>query len=418
LNTTASFIAACAKLEQAFAVLSPEMELSVFDRSTNTHGFVVVFNAVGDPAHEIPPMGKGGTRIAPLVTLDEIRMLARTMALKNAAAGLPLGGAKSGLAADPDAAGFERIYRHFVRSIKPVLVENGGIFGGFGFDIGARPDHPTWACDELQSYRCFTGKPIALGGTDYDVEGIAGLGVATAAKTLISLKGEDLRLLSYAVQGLGAMGAGVIRYFHDSGARLGVISDPRIGGTHYLDPSRFTDPSYVSRSGSIESDLVAAIASQQFEQTNRILQTIGSEPHPLDNIITCQTDILFPCAVHGVINEMNAAQIRARYIVEGANNPSTDIARSLVHDRGITVIPDFIANAGGIIAAYVELTMHISPEENLRTRAKVIRAKELTTQKISTNVHRLIELCDRYGVEPVIAGRYMALNRLVEGIQF
>ena len=77
------------------------MELSVFDRSTNTHGFVVVFNAVGDPAHEIPPMGKGGTRIAPLVTLDEIRMLARTMALKNAAAGLPLGGAKSGLAAAP-----------------------------------------------------------------------------------------------------------------------------------------------------------------------------------------------------------------------------------------------------------------------------------------------------------------------------
>src|SRR4029078_3654461 len=174
-------------------------------------GYVVVWNTGISIDGPLERSGKGGTRITPNVTLDEVRMLARTMALKNAAAGLPLGGAKSGLKLDPAASGFEKQYRRFVRLCAPLLHENGGVFGGFGFDIGARPEHALWACDELQSTRSFTGKPLAMGGTDYDREGIAGLGVAVAGNTLMQIRQANVAGATFAIQGMGAMGAAVLR---------------------------------------------------------------------------------------------------------------------------------------------------------------------------------------------------------------
>src|SRR5262249_52219072 len=113
----------------------------------------------------------------------------------------------------------------------PLLHENGGVFGGFGFDIGARPEQALWACDELQSTRCFTGKPLHMGGTDYDREGIAGLGVAVAGSTMREMNGEAPEHATFALQGLGAMGAAVLRYFGEAGARLNALGDPRYGGS-------------------------------------------------------------------------------------------------------------------------------------------------------------------------------------------
>jgi glutamate dehydrogenase (NAD(P)+) len=182
LASTAAFHAELKELTQFFGAMQPELEVTVRDPALGVEGYVVVWNtgiSVGGPLER---SGKGGTRITPNVTLDEVKMLARTMALKNAAAGLPLGGAKSGLKLDPSAPGFEKQYRRFVRLCAPLLHENGGPFGGFGFDIGARPEHALWACDELKSTRSFTGKPLNMGGTDYDREGIAGLGVAVSGQ--------------------------------------------------------------------------------------------------------------------------------------------------------------------------------------------------------------------------------------------
>ena len=174
------FYAELASLQAYFEAMQPELEVTLRDPALGIEGYVVVWNtgiSVGGPLERC---GKGGTRITPTVSLQEVKMLARTMALKNAAAGLALGGAKSGLKLDPAAPGFEKQYRRFVRLCAPLLREKGGVFGGFGFDIGGRPEHALWACDELNSTRCFTGKPLHMGGTDYDREGIAGLGVAVA----------------------------------------------------------------------------------------------------------------------------------------------------------------------------------------------------------------------------------------------
>lgn len=398
----AAFAQEFAELEKKFQALKPEVETTL--SGDGVEGYLVVWNTGISAGGPLALSGKGGTRITPNVTLDEVKMLARTMALKNAAAGLPLGGAKSGLKANPDAPDFEKTYRAFAQLMKPHLHENGGKYGGFGFDIGARPVHPMWICDELKSTRSFTGKPVDMGGTDYDKEGIAGLGVAVAAIALLGVEGKSVQGATYAVQGAGAMGAAVIRYFGEKGAVLKSISDPKFGGTYH-----FTDAP--------KPELVEALATMNNDKAKKLLAETGITPTDASDVLYEDVDVLFPCAVQNVIREDNVAKIKAQRVVEGANGPSTDGARDALHKRGVTVIPDFIANPGGIIAAYVELTSKVTPEENAKTRAKVVEAKEITIARITKNIQTLMKLVKDNGVDTVTAGRYMAYKNIFEGVK-
>ncbi|MES2729319.1 MAG: Glu/Leu/Phe/Val dehydrogenase dimerization domain-containing protein [Pseudomonadota bacterium] len=383
-----------------FQDLAPELELTLRDPEMGVEGYVVVWNTGISAGGPLEFSGKGGTRITPTLTLDEVKMLARTMALKNAAAGLPMGGAKSGLRADPNAPGFEKLYRRFVRLCAPTLRENNGPYGGFGFDIGGQPEHALWATDELKSERCFTGKPVDRGGTDYDREGIAGLGVATSAVAALAFQGRDPAAVTFAVQGIGAMGAAVIRYFTAHGARLSGIGDPRLNGSWVFN----TQP---------DATLMAALSSSDVPT---ILATLGhyAQQVSLDanDILLADTDILFPCAVHNVIRPDNMAQVKAGMIVEGANGPTHADCYAPLAARGILVIPDFIANAGGIIAAYVELTSPISTAENARFRTKVEEAKKTTIAKITENVTAILVQTTDLGVTPREAGLHLAYRRI------
>ncbi|HUM05850.1 MAG TPA: Glu/Leu/Phe/Val dehydrogenase dimerization domain-containing protein [Terriglobales bacterium] len=389
---TTGFYAELKSLQGYFEAMTPELEVTVRDPSLGVEGYVVVWNtgiSVGGPLERC---GKGGTRITPTVTLDEVKMLARTMALKNAAAGLPLGGAKSGLKLDPSAPGFEQQYRRFVRLCAPFLHENGGPFGGFGFDIGARPEHALWACDELQSTRSFTGKPLSMGGTDYDREGIAGLGVAVAGATMLEVKGDNAANATFAIQGMGAMGAAVLRYFSETGARLAALGDPRYDGTW-----TFAKP--------LSANLHQALATQNTQEAKSLLKKEGNKlSADSTDVLYHSVDILFPCAVQNVITEGNVDRIQARYVCEGANGPITEAARTRLHSRGIPLVPDFIANPGGAIAAFVELTSESAD--------KAEEAKRLTRQKINANVRKLFELAERSKAEPQRAGLYMALTKI------
>jgi len=390
--SAAAFDVELQRLEREFEAAPPELEATLRDPALGVEGYVVVWNTGISAGGPLERSGKGGTRITPTVTLDEVKMLARTMALKNAAAGLPLGGAKSGLKLDPAAHGFEPRYRRFVRLCAPLLHENGGPFGGFGFDLGARPEHAVWACDELKSTRSFTGKPLDMGGTDYDREGIAGLGVAVAAETMIEVKGEPRDNRTFALQGLGALGAAVLRYFSETGARMTALGDPKYGGTW-----TFADP--------VTADLHRALTSQQTQAAASLVAREGRKiSASAEDVLYQPVDVLFPCAVQNVIGEHNVDRVQARYVCEGANSPVTGPARTRLHRRGIVLVPDFIANAGGVIAAFVELT---STEPN-----KADEAKALTREKIAANVRQLFELTDRYDCEPQQAALYMALRRI------
>lgn len=390
------------ELKARFDAMEPEIAETVRDPETGIEGYVVVWNTGITKGGPLEGCGKGGTRIKPDLTLDDIRRLARSMALKNAAAGLKLGGAKAGLKADPKAPGFEQAYRRFVSLCKPHLYEFGGKYGGFGFDIGADPVHALWACDELGTTKCFTGKPLEMGGTDYDREGIAGLGVATAARTALEVEGKAPADATFAVQGLGAMGAAVFRYFSEYGGHLRALADPVYGGTWVFD----NDPSPELREALIRRDTGKAAAL--LEQEGRKLSDDAQD------VLYQDVDVLFPCAIEDVISIDNADKIKARFISEGANNPTSADAYTLLFNRGVIVIPDFIANVGGIIAAYVEMISEVTPEENAKTRAKVTEAKDMTISKISGNVRELMAMVKACGVEPSHAGQYMAYRNILE----
>lgn len=395
----AEFEAELTKLEQGFASQLPELEITVRDPALGVEGYVVVWNtriSVGGPLER---SGKGGTRITPDLTLNEIKMLAKTMALKNSAAGLPLGGAKSGLRGDPDDPGFEKLYRRFIQLTKPLLRQNGGIFGGYGFDIGARPVHVEWALDELGSGQSFTGKPVDLGGTDYDREGIAGLGVAVAGRTAVKQAGLNIKETTAAVQGLGAMGAAIVKYFSEYGGKITVIADPRIGGT-------FEIPEGLSE------EEVEAIGKIEIDQVKALLAKRALKPKPVDDVLYAGVDVLFPAALQDVIDDKNMGKIKAKFIVEGANNPMDDATRSKFFERSVVVVPDFIANPGGIMAAFVELTSKLTPSENQRSRGNVTEAKKLAEKKIEENVAEMLKMASDLKVAPYKVGRYMALKNL------
>lgn len=401
-SSRADFYTKFNDLKKRFDAMEPEVSATVRDEAMGVEGYVVVWNTGISMKGKLKGCGKGGTRITPALSLEDVKRLARTMALKNAAANLPLGGAKAGLKADPKAPGFEKTYRHFVQLCKPHLFEFGGKYGGFGFDIGADPVHALWACDELKTKKSFTGKPLEMGGTDYDREGIAGLGVAVAGKTALEYEGKKPADVTFAVQGLGAMGAAVFRYFSEYGGHLRYLADPVYGGTWAL----ANDPSAELREALIRRDTAKARSLIEKEAKKIAVDT--------QEILYQDVDILFPCAIQDVITSDNQSKIKARFISEGANNPTSIEAYTKLFERGVTVIPDFIANVGGIIAAYIEMTSDVTPEENVKTRANVTESKNLTIHKISENVHELMSMVKSLGIEPSHAGQYMAYRNILQ----
>ena len=306
------FLSVLNGLEERYHKMKPVLEVRLCDPEYDLEGYIVVHNtaiSLNGPLHgqHGQGCGKGGTRITPDLSLDEVRMLAHRMALKNAAAGLPLGGAKSGLIGSPDEAGFERKYKRFVELSRSFLHENGGVFGGFGFDIGARPEHAVWACEALGSKASFTGKSLEMGGTDYDKEGIAGYGVAVSACALLGVKDMPVKGASFCVQGAGAMGAAVIRYFSEFGGVLKAVADPRFGGGWIFDEG-------VSPSAA----LIDALAFMRFDEAQGCLET-EAKPMDMDDVLFCEVDIVFPCARQDVLHADNAAHVKAKMVVEGAN---------------------------------------------------------------------------------------------------
>jgi glutamate dehydrogenase (NAD(P)+) len=378
-----------------FGRMKPAVEYTVRDRLLGVEGYVVVWNI-----SPVTGMAKGGCRVTPTVTLEEVGMLARTMALKNAAAGLPLGGAKSGIRGNPNAPGFKQQYQSIVKSFLPMFPENGGALGGLGFDLGARPEFIEWFIEATGMPQRFTGKPESMGGTDYDVHGIAGLGVAAAARAGLEVNGGSAVGATFAVQGLGAMGAGVVRYFGgEYGGLLRSVSDKVLGGSYRLGDDVSDD---------VRAEIVDAIGRMDRERTAALVHQHGEHIGKPGKVLYEAVDVLFPCAVHDVIHPGNDAEVAARMVAEGANGPCKAVSRETLQQRGVVVLPDFLANSGGIIAAHVEMTSEADD--------KVAVAKQLTVETIDRNVRSTVSMANGLEVSPYQAASYLALaNVFAEG---
>lgn len=389
-----SFYQELEALKQEFESMKPELELTVTDPEMGIEGFVVVWNTAisknGPLFSNGKGCGKGGTRIKKGLSLDDVKRLARAMAEKNAAAGLPLGGAKSGLNADPEAPDYEAKWKRFVKLVKEegVLKEDGGIFGGFGYDIGGKPPlNALWTIEELGSGKSMTGKPVDKGGTDYDRIGIAGLGVAVAGKTLLEEAGKSAKDATYAVQGIGAMGGAVTRYFHEMGGILKCVSDPKYGGTWVFENS----------------------ASEKFVK-NPTQENLEAEAEKIsdenEGALYQDVDIVFPCALEDTITKENAGKIISKFVAEGANNPTTDEGHQILFDNNVLVAPDILANPGGIIAAYVELTSDADD--------KAQEAIDVTKERVAANIREMMEIVRTLKVRPDQVADYMTFKNILQ----
>lgn len=301
--------------------LGPKTILHVYQPVVGLKAIVVVDNVAAGPAI-------GGTRMAPDVSLEECFRLARAMTLKNASARLPHGGAKSVIFADPaiGVAEKEELIRAFAQAIRPLTDYIPGP------DMGTNEAAMAWIKDE--GGQC-AGLPKEVGGIPLDEIGATAFGVvasADVAKDEVDLSMEGARV---AVQGFGAVGKHAARFFVDKGSRLVAAADS--SGAVY---------------NSDGLDLAALLA--HVESGQKIRDFDAGENLPRDAIVGVDCDILVPAARPDVIRADNQASVKAKLIVPGANIGITDEAEKLLHERGVLCVPDFIANAGGVICAAVE----------------------------------------------------------------
>ena len=296
-------------------------------------GFRVQHNIARGPA-------KGGIRYHPAMTLDDARALAMFMTWKSAVVDLPFGGAKGGVVCDPrqlSAAELERLTRRFTTEISILIGPERDIPAP---DLGTTPQVMAWMMDTLSMHAGYsvpaavTGKPIEIGGSEGR---LSAPGRGLAAVTMLAMR--DLRLSpassTAAVQGYGQVGSQVARSLREKGIRVVAVTDS--GGGVYNG-----------------AGLDLATLSQHAAHGGRIAESGCGDVISNDDLIGLDVDVLVPAALESQIHAGNAGRVRARVVAEGANAPVTPDADAVLTAAGITVIPDILASAGGVVVSYFE----------------------------------------------------------------
>jgi len=348
--------------------IGPEKILLLRQPRVGLEAIVVVDNVACGPAI-------GGVRMAPDITIEEIYRLSRAMTLKNAAAGLTHGGAKSGIIADPACSREqkEKLVRTFARMIKELTEYIPGP------DMGTNEECMGWVKDEIGRA---IGLPRALGGIPLDEIGATGFGVAVAAEVAASEVGIPLKGSQLAVQGFGAVGRHAAKFLGKRGAVLVAVSDSR---------------GAVQNQNGLDIDALI-----KHKNEGSPVQTFpGGQAMDSDEIVGVKCDIWIPAARPDVLTENNVDQLKARLVIHGANIPATETAEQLMHKRGILNIPDFIANAGGVICAAVEFS-----------GGSESQVMDTIGEKIRTNTLETLERSKRENLSPREAGVKMALSRI------
>ncbi|MGN8245693.1 Glu/Leu/Phe/Val family dehydrogenase [Cellulomonas soli] len=284
--------------------------------------------------------GKGGLRYAPTVDIEEVRALAMWMTWKCAVVDVPYGGAKGGVTIDPrghSAAELERLTRRYTSEISPIIGPERDIMAP---DIGTDERTMAWVMDTFSVNRGYTipavttGKPLTIGGSLGRTTATS-RGVVHTARAALADAGTDLREVSTAVQGFGKVGSHAARFLHETGARVNAVSD-QYGGVHA--PDGLDVPALLEH--------VAA--------TGSVVDFADADPIDNADLLALDVDVLVPAAVEGVIDAETARTVKARWVVEGANGPTTAEGDRLLAERGVQVVPDILANAGGVVVSYFE----------------------------------------------------------------
>lgn len=353
--------------------LGPWRIIHIHQRSVGLKAVVVVDNTACGPAI-------GGVRMAPDVSTAEAFRLARAMSLKNAAAGLAHGGAKSVIYGDPKMvlAEKERLIRAFASAIRDLSDYIPGP------DMGTDERAMAWIHDEIGRS---AGLPSEIGGIPLDEIGATGFGLASAIDVAAREIGLDLKGARVAVQGFGSVGKHAARFLADKGAILVAASD-----TH----------------GTIAAaDGLDTTALLTLKAKGRPLKDYpGGKPLAQDAVIDIPCDIWIPAARPDVITAANVGRLKTRLVAQGANVPVTEEAEQMLAARGVLVLPDFIANAGGVICAAVEYRHG--------TRAQALATID---ERIRSNTQSVLDEARRTGALPRAAAMSFAVARVRRAMQ-
>ena len=328
-------------------------------------GFRVVHNMTRGPA-------KGGIRYHPAVTRDEVKALAMGMTWKCALMNLPFGGAKGGVICNPkhlSAVELERMTRRYTTEIINDIGPEKDIPAP---DVGTNSQVMAWIFDTYSMnvghsvLGVVTGKPLAVGGSVGRTEATA-RGALYCVRTAIQKQGGRLDGTRIVIQGFGNVGSNLARLVAEEGVRVIALSDSQ-GGV--------VNPYGI--------DVRAAIAHKA--EHGRLNGLPGTEEITNAELIELDCDVLAPCALEQVVSEENAPRVRAKIICEGANAPVTPAADEILEDKGVLILPDVLANAGGVVVSYFEWVQGLQEyfwkeyEVNAKLNDIVVRAFEETWQ--------------------------------------
>lgn len=327
----------------------PERELTVSIPVPTVDGGVQVVQGYRVQHSSARGPCKGGIRYHPEVNLDEVRALAALMTWKCAVVGIPFGGAKGGVSVDPSYLTEDEVRtltRRFTAAIMPIIGPSRDIPAP---DVNTNPQVMAWMVDEALAMAgkpgpgIVTGKPVPLGGSLGRREA-TGLGVAIATRELLKRQSRAPEDTTVAVQGYGNVGAAAATFLHGMGCRIVAVSDVS-GGLH--NPRGLDIPAINRHVQQHPRFLLQGYAAK------------GVEALSNDELLAYPADVLIPAALEQQIRADNAPALRAAMVVEAANGPTTPDADDILQERGVIVVPDILANAGGVAVSYFEWVQNL-----------------------------------------------------------
>ena len=342
---------------------------------------------------------KGGLRFHPDVTKDEVKALSTWMTFKCSVAGIPYGGGKGGMAINPkdySKAELERISKGFAKAISPIIGEKVDIPAP---DVNTNGQIMSWMVDAYEEVAgkstkgVFTGKPLEFGGSLARTEA-TGYGVNLTAKKALAKLNIDVKGATYAVQGFGNVGFYTAYYAHKDGAKIVAFSN--------------SDVAIYNENG---IDMEAVI--KDFEENGRIAANKGYGKDITNNeLLELEVDVLAPCALENQITSENADRIKAKVITEGANGPTTPEADEILFKKGIVVIPDILANSGGVVVSYFEWVQNLQsyywPFEEVQQKEDAL---------LSTAFEDVWNLADEYKVDLRNAAYMKSIERISKAMK-
>ena len=353
--------------------LGPLKVIHIHQPSVGLKAVLVVDNVAIGPSI-------GGLRMAPDVSTEECFRLARAMTFKNAAAGIPHGGGKSVIYGDPKMP--QKQKEKLIRTLARAL--EGETHYIFGPDMGTNEECMAWVKDEINRS---VGLPREIGGIPLDEIGATGFGIYHAIDVALAFCDFDIHGARVAVQGFGAVGMNAARFLTEKGAKLIAAADSH-GTIH-------------NPNGLNVTELI-----RLKEEGNSVVKFKGGKASDRDAIIGIECDIWIPAARPDVVNDDNVHKMNTRLVVQGANIPLTSGAEKYLYDKNVLCIPDFIANAGGVICAAMEY-------KGMSETATL----QVIEEKLRRNTALILEESVNKGIMPRKAAENMARRRLEKAMR-